>query len=89
MGIVKNVFLNGIKAEKDKLRGGRSWYLVWLITRRSGVRVPLPLLNRRTGGFYSKFDGKSDNYKNKTNEFLLMILESEMIQRSLKYGEIA
>ena len=36
-----------------------------------GGSNPSPATNRRTGGFYSKFDGKSENYENKTNEFLL------------------
>ena len=37
-----------------------------------GGSSPSPATKGRTGGFYSKFDGKSDTYKNKTNEFLLI-----------------
>ena len=40
-----------------------------------GGSNPSPATQGRTGGFYSKFDGKSDIYENKTNEFLLNLLK--------------
>jgi hypothetical protein len=39
-----------------------------------GGSSPSPATNGRTDSFYSKFDGKSDNYENKTNKFLLKLL---------------
>jgi hypothetical protein len=39
--------------------------------QKIGGSNPSPATKRRTGGFYSKFDGKSENYENKTNKILL------------------
>lgn len=39
--------------------------------QKIGGSNPSPATKRRTDSFYSKFDGKSDHYKNKTNKILL------------------
>lgn len=39
-----------------------------------GGSNPSPATNRRTGGFYSKFDGKSENYEKQNQRISSKIL---------------